>query len=197
MRARTSHPPRSTTFPQSPPPSPPDAMSQRAALAVHDTGSGDALLMLHAFPLEASQWDHQVAALSGTHRCVRPDLWGCGSSPQVASTPDLGDFAAAVLAWLDAAGIDQFTVIGSSMGGYIAFELWRRAPARLQRMVMCATRAAADTDERREDRLQQVARVIADGDVEAFVPRYAAMLVAEANQDEVHLTDPLRGRIRR
>ena len=46
--------------------------------AIHDTGTGEAVLFLHAFTLDASQWDHQVAALSGDMRCVRVDLWGCG-----------------------------------------------------------------------------------------------------------------------
>jgi len=52
------------------------------------------------------QWDHQVAALSGEFRCLRPDMWGCGSSPEL---PDpllatLDGYAAAVLRSLDAVG---------------------------------------------------------------------------------------------
>ena len=59
------------------------APQQPPELALHDTGSGPSLLLLHAFPLDASQWDHQVAALSGEFRCLRPDMWGCGSSPEL------------------------------------------------------------------------------------------------------------------
>ena len=56
---------------------------QPPELALHDTGSGPSLLLLHAFPLDASQWDHQVAALSAGFRCLRPDMWGCGESPEL------------------------------------------------------------------------------------------------------------------
>jgi len=70
--------------------------------ALHDTGTGEAVLFLHAFTMDASQWDHQVAALSGDMRCVRVDLWGCGASPPPPpGDPSLDTFAAAVLEALD------------------------------------------------------------------------------------------------
>jgi pimeloyl-ACP methyl ester carboxylesterase len=66
--------------------------------AILDTGTGEAVLFLHAFTMDASQWDHQVAALSGDMRCVRVDLWGCGDSPPPpAGAPSLDAFAASVL----------------------------------------------------------------------------------------------------
>ena len=99
--------------------------------AVHDTGSGDTVLFLHAYTLDASQWDHQVAEFSGDFRCVRPDFWGCGESPMPPTgDPTLESYAAAVLATVDALGIDRFSVVGLSMGGYIAFELLRLAGER-------------------------------------------------------------------
>src|SRR5215472_10588556 len=99
--------------------------------ALHDTGDGAPLLLLHAFPLDASQWDHQVAALSGRYRCLRPDYWGCGASPPPPGEPSLDSFAAAVLRTLDERGIDRFHVAGSSMGGYVAFGLLRQAAHRV------------------------------------------------------------------
>ena len=107
--------------------------------AVHETGTGDTVLFLHAYTLDASQWDHQVAALSGDVRCVRVDLWGCGDSPAPpAETPALDSYAASVLAVLDARGIDRFTVVGISMGGYLAFALLRLAPSRIRALVLSA-----------------------------------------------------------
>ena len=51
------------------------------------------------------------------------------------------------LAALDAAGIERALVCGLSVGGYVTFELWRRARERFLGMVLANTRAVADTPE--------------------------------------------------
>src|ERR1035441_1639289 len=127
MPARTSRKPRSTwTSRSNPSPTPPESMREGGSrsspgpgpgssgdphqppeLALHDTGVGPAILLLHAFPMDASQWDHQVAALSGDFRCLRPDMWGCGESQELPEPllATLDGYAAAVLRSLDAAGV--------------------------------------------------------------------------------------------
>jgi pimeloyl-ACP methyl ester carboxylesterase len=166
--------------------------------AIHDTGTGDAVLFLHAFTLDASQWDHQVAALSGGMRCVRVDMWGCGaSSPPPNGEPSLDMFARAILDSLDALNIDTVALVGLSMGGYLAFALWRLAPERIRTLVLCNTRASADATAARDDRLAMADRVEREHSVESIVePMVARMLSSEA-QDEAHIVDPVRGRIRR
>jgi pimeloyl-ACP methyl ester carboxylesterase len=42
-----------------------------------------------------------------------------------------------------------FVPVGCSMGGYLAFELWRQAPDRIAAMVLADTRATPDTPEQR------------------------------------------------
>lgn len=166
--------------------------------AVHDTGSGDAVLFLHAFPLDASQWDHQVAAWSGDVRCVRIDLWGCGTSgPPPSGEPSLDAFATSVLAALDSRGIERFTVVGLSMGGYLAFALWRLAAKRIRALALCNTRASADDDAQRQARLAMADRVEREQSVESIVEPMIERLLGPVARDEVHITDPVRGRIRR
>jgi pimeloyl-ACP methyl ester carboxylesterase len=166
--------------------------------AIHDTGTGDPVLFLHAFPLDASQWDHQVAALSGEMRCVRVDLWGCGASPPPpVGEPSLDGFAASVLAALDSRHIDRVTVVGLSMGGYLAFAMWRLAPERVRALVLCNTRAAADADGPRDDRRAMAERVERARSVESIVEPMVARLLSPAAHSEAHIVDPVRGRIRR
>ena len=165
---------------------------------MHDTGQGPALLMLHAFPLDASQWDHQVAALSGQHRCLRPDMWGCGSSPAPPDiAPTLDAYAGSVLSLLDERGISSFAVMGSSMGGYTAFALWRLAAERISALILAGTKSGADSEQRRVEREEQAQHVLADGDVDDVLDAMLPRLVSTANQREAHITDPLAGRIRR
>jgi pimeloyl-ACP methyl ester carboxylesterase len=166
--------------------------------AVHDTGAGEAVLFLHAFTMDASQWDHQVAALSDGMRCVRIDLWGCGMSPPPPDDePSLDGFASAVLDALNARDIDRVAVVGISMGGYLAFALWRRAPERIRALALCNTRATADSDASRDDRLAMARQVERDHSVESIVEPMVARLLSPDAQAEAHIVDPVRGRIRR
>jgi pimeloyl-ACP methyl ester carboxylesterase len=166
--------------------------------AIHDTGSGEAVLFLHAFTMDASQWDHQIAALSGDLRCVRLDLWGCGASPAPpAGVPTLDGFATAVLAALDSRNIDRVAVVGLSMGGYLAFALWRLAAQRIRALVLCNTRATADAEAPRNDRLAMADQVESEGSVESIVEPMVARLLSPRARADAHIVDPVRGRIRR
>jgi pimeloyl-ACP methyl ester carboxylesterase len=139
-----------------------------------------------------------VAALSGDYRCLRPDIWGCGASPP---PPDgattLDDFAQAVITDLDERGVDRFSVVGLSMGGYVAFALWRLAPARISSLTLSNTRADADADETRAGRLEVAERALRDGNVAFLVEANVDRLLGPKARLEVHITDPLRGRIKR
>jgi pimeloyl-ACP methyl ester carboxylesterase len=166
--------------------------------AIHDSGTGEVVLFLHAFTLDASQWDHQVASLSGGMRCIRVDVWGCGDSPPPPDVePTLDGLATAVLDALDARHIDRVAVVGISMGGYLAFALWRLAPERVRALVLCNTRAGADTTEARNDRLAMAERVEREQSVESVVEPMVARLLSPHAQMEAHIVDPVRGRIRR
>ena len=166
--------------------------------AVHATGAGPALVFLHAFPLDASQWDHQVASVSGAHQCLRYDLWGCGDSPPPPDgAGDLDAFAGAVLADLGERGIERFTVVGMSLGGYIAFALLRARPEAINSLVLCSTRATADSDAVRSDRLSVAERALSENSVEFLVEANVQRLVGSAARAEPHITDPLRARVRR
>jgi pimeloyl-ACP methyl ester carboxylesterase len=166
--------------------------------AIHDTGTGAPVLFLHAYTLDASQWDHQVAALSADLRCVRIDLWGCGSSP---APPDgeatLDGFASAVLATLDSLHIERVAVVGQSMGGYLAFALWRLAPERIRALVLCNTRATADAAGARDDRIAIAGQVEREQSVESIVEPMVVRMLSPHAQAEAHIVDPVRGRIRR
>jgi len=167
------------------------------ALAFHDTGQGPALLFLHAFPLDASQWDHQIAALSGDHRCLRVDIWGCGDSPPPDHDGTLDEVAAAIIAGLDARSVDTFAVVGLSMGGYLALAMCRAAAGRITSIALCNTRATADSDAARADRLAMAERIVVEDSVESLVEPMVERLLGPRARVEAHVTDPLRGRIRR
>ncbi len=112
------------------------------------------LLLLHAFPLSAAMWEPQLAALPDGWRALAPDLRGFGASSTWATGDGgaLADYTGDVLAFLDHLGVDRVVVVGLSMGGYVAFDLARRAIERVRGLVLADTRAEADSAEARAGR---------------------------------------------
>ena len=124
-----------------------------ASIHYRDAGSGnDAVLLLHAFPLHSGMWGPQLTALAGRFRVVAPDYRGLGQSRPApeATTMDLA--AGDVLALLRQLGIRRAAVAGCSMGGYVAFELYRRAPDLFRGLALVDTKAAPDTEEAKANR---------------------------------------------
>src|SRR5437016_5265185 len=56
-----------------------------------------------------------------------------------------------------AAAPNRFALCGLSMGGYIAFEMMRQAPDRIERLALLDTSALSDTPEQTERRLKLIA----------------------------------------
>jgi 3-oxoadipate enol-lactonase len=142
-----------------------------------DQGEGVPLVLVHGFPLDHAMWAGQLEGLSNKNggRVIAPDLPGFGCSPVIDDTVTMGQFADDLAALLDGLGIAEPVILcGLSMGGYIAFEFWRRHRLRLRGLVLCDTRAAADSPEVAEARRQTADRVLREGPgllADAMLPR--------------------------
>lgn len=125
-------------------------------LAYDDRGQGVPLVLLHAFPLDGAMWQPQCGALVPQCRCIIPDLRGFGRSAG-GGPHAMERYADDVVAILDAARIERAIVGGLSLGGYVAFAMWRRHRDRFRALILANTRADADTDEGRARRQELIA----------------------------------------
>jgi pimeloyl-ACP methyl ester carboxylesterase len=103
-----------------------------------DEGAGETVLFVHGTPTWSFEWRHLVRGLSGTHRCVAPDLLGFGLSDRprdFAYTPEA--HAGALRQFVDALGLDAFTLVVHDYGGPIALPLALEGRAR--RLVLLNT----------------------------------------------------------
>lgn len=114
-------------------------------------------------------WDVQVASLrEDVDEILAPSLPGFGGTPVPATQPTLDDYADALVRHLDDAGVDRATVVGLSMGGYVALALWRRHRERISGLLLADTRADAD-DEAARDRRAKLAELVRERGTNALL----------------------------
>jgi pimeloyl-ACP methyl ester carboxylesterase len=101
------------------------------------------LILLPGLLCDAFLWRGQVADLADVAASFVPDL---------TLDESVGRMAARVLA----AAPPAFSLAGLSMGGYVALEIMRQAPERVQRLALFSTGAAADDEARRRQRLRGI-----------------------------------------
>src|SRR5207248_4311830 len=99
---------------------------------------------------------------------VAPSFPGFAQSELQRRQPALDEYADAVIAVLDAARVERAAIAGLSMGGYVAFSLWRRHRARVSALALIDTKAEGDTAEAAQNRVR-LAGTIREHGVEALL----------------------------
>lgn len=146
-----------------------------------------ALVLVHAFPLDHRMWDLVAAPIAAQGWQIHlPDLRGCGEAADWEGEPTLNVCASDLVGMLDRYGIDKAVFGGCSLGGYVVMELLRTAPERVAGCIFIDTKAGADTDEGRANRLRVADQVEAAGSTEALWRAMLPNVVA----DSTHATRP-------
>ena len=166
-------------------------------LAYADDGTGNAVVLIHGFLLDHTIWDGLVPRLAMHARVLRPDVRGLGRS-SVTPGPYLMELLASdVAALLDAKGISTATIVGHSLGGYVALSFFRMYRERVERLALVGSRFAPDTAAAANDRYALADRAEREGIapvIEAFLPRFFAPEVYAHNADLVAQTASLCSR---
>ncbi len=100
-----------------------------------EQGSGTPLVLLHGISSGAASW-HKQMALDG-YRVLAWDMPGYGDSPALAvERANAGDYADALAAMLDRAGVWQAVIVGHSLGALVACAFAAKFPQRVLHMVL-------------------------------------------------------------
>ncbi len=145
-----------------------------APKAVRSTST--TLVFVHGVGSTAAIWDRQLEAFGNGVACVAIELRGNGAykpDPDPSRITRAG-FAQDVTTVLDALHIERFTLVGCSLGGVVALELYGRAGQRFDAIVTLGSFARYPDGERVAEGI--IAAVRDAGSMPAFAQRRAAQL---------------------
>lgn len=108
------------------------------SICCRETGEpgGRPVVLLHGGGSSAATWDRLAASLApaGCH-VIAADLRGHGASSRTPAYP-LAGFRDDAIGLLDALALDEFSLAGHSLGGYVASLIAQRQPGRVTRLVL-------------------------------------------------------------
>lgn len=122
-------------------------------LSYDDVGEGRIpIIFLHGYPFDKTTWKLQLDFLKSSHRVIACDIRGFGKSTDEKSHLSIDVFGDDLITFMNKLFIQKAIVCGLSMGGFIALNVQKRFPDRLEALILCDTQCIADTMEIKEKR---------------------------------------------
>ena len=135
-------------------------MAGDTALHICDSEVGDkTVVLLHGYLENMLVWDNFVPLLYKDVRVVTLDIPGHGISEVKGEIHSMDYLADTIAAALDKLGINQATIVGHSMGGYVALAFAERHPERIEGLVLLHSTPYADSEERRQNRQREISLI--------------------------------------
>lgn len=170
------------------------------------------VVFIHGFPFDGSMWAPQLAGLPDGWRGLAPDLRGFGGTEiealpgEVSTGKRIGGRIAAgsepvltmarladdVAELIDTHADGHAVVCGLSMGGYVAFELWRRHPDQIRGLLLADTRPTSDDDEARENRLRMAQTARASGTAPVAAAMIPSLLATPTQERSLRIVEKVR-----
>jgi 3-oxoadipate enol-lactonase len=152
-------------------------------------GAGPPVVLLHPFPVNHEFWLPITKYLASRYRLIMPDLRGHGDSGLGNGPATMQKHAADLARVMSDAGVDRAPLIGVSIGGYTIFEFWRRFRDRVSGLVLCNTKASADTADARATRLKAAEDVLQQGTEPLFEGMLEKVLAETTRQSRPDLVE--------
>ncbi len=122
-------------------------------------GGGQPVVLLHGFLEERGMWNDYAAKLGSEFNVITIDLLGQGESGNVGYAHSMHEHAAAVAAVLATEGVEHCTIIGHSMGGYVALAVAENFPNLVAALLLFHSTAYPDPEEKKLDRQRVIALI--------------------------------------
>ena len=135
-------------------------MAGDSALHICDSEVGDkVVVLLHGYLENMLVWEEFVPLLYKELRVITLDIPGHGISEVKGEIHSMDYLADTLALALDKLGIASATVVGHSMGGYMALAFAERHPERLDGLVLLHSTPYADSEEKRKNRQREISLI--------------------------------------
>ena len=152
-------------------------------IAFTDQGKGSAIVLLHGFLENQKMWDVLTPTFIKKYRVITVDLLGHGETECRGYVHAMEDNADIVFAVLQLLKIKKTTLIGHSMGGYVALAFAELYPENVRGLVLLNSTSRADSPERQTNRDRAIKAV--KQNFGAFISLAISNLFSEDNRDRL------------
>lgn len=132
-------------------------MAGETPMHVADSERGDkCVVLLHGYLESMIVWDEFVSLLTPHFRVVTLDLPGHGISLVKGEVHTMEYLADCVGQTMEALGIERYSVVGHSMGGYVSLAMLDKYSDRLDSVTLLSSTTTRDTDEKCDRRRREI-----------------------------------------
>jgi 2-hydroxy-6-oxonona-2,4-dienedioate hydrolase len=123
---------------QAPPAMPPEKVATVLGQRIyfHEAGQGSAVILLHGLGTSSEIWAQNIGPLSAQYHVYALDQIGFGHSDKPLLDYTIGTFVDFLEGFMQAQQISQATLVGSSLGGWIAIDFAVQHPEMVSKLVL-------------------------------------------------------------
>ena len=122
---------------------------KNANISFSDVRKGTPIVLIHGFLENSTMWDNITPQLSKNNRIITVDLLGHGNSEAIGYIHSMELFAESVEAVLHHLKINEYFLIGHSLGGYVALALADKNPQKIKGLCLMNSTSNEDSEERK------------------------------------------------
>lgn len=147
-------------------------------------GKGPALVFIHGFCETHEIWNGFAERFSDRYRVIVIDLPGFGLSALPENAISIEDIGASVINLLNDLSLSSYTLVGHSLGGYVALAMASLQEKSVTGIVLFHSTPTSDTPEKKENRNKVIDFVLENG-VPPFVETFVPGLFANKNHPAI------------
>ena len=148
---------------------------------ISDDGEGFPLVLVHGYLGSSEMWNFQKQFLKKYFRVIAPALPGFGESYKVKSVDSINSMAKIIIQILDDKKINNYNLMGHSMGGMIVQEMSKIVGNKIKKLICFATGSIGDIPGRFESLQDSINKLKKEG-IKKTVQRIPPKWFVEGNK---------------
>jgi pimeloyl-ACP methyl ester carboxylesterase len=135
-----------------------------------EAGTGSPVILLHGLADDIGVWESVIPALAAKHRVIALDQIGFGRSDKPLLSYRVTTFVDFLDGFLNQLKIDRASVVGNSLGGWVAADFALAHPDRVDRLVLCDAAGYAAVAKQMDPRALSALRLASRDDIRYLGP---------------------------